>query len=114
MDVIFRTRKLAKIFSSEQNLKREYGDRMAQTILLRLAVLTGARTLEEVSTTRPDRRHQLVGRRKMQYAVDLVHPYRLIFSPDHEPLPYRDDGGIDTSQVTAIVILEVSDYHGGR
>lgn len=111
MDITFRTRTLEKIFNSEKKLKIKYRDPMARTIMLRLSTLRNAQTLKEVPTTRPARRHQLVGRRKRQYAVDLVHPYRLIFRPDHEPLPYKDDGGIDTSQVTAIVILEVVDYH---
>ncbi len=110
MDIAFQTRKLQKIFNSKKNLKREYGDRMTRTITLRLAVLKNARTLAEVPTTRPERRHQLVGRQKEQYALDLVHPYRLIFRPAHET-PYTDDGGVDTNRVTAIVILGVIDYH---
>ena len=111
MDITFRTRTLKKIFSSEQNLKREYGDRRARTIMLRLSTLRNAPTLAMVPIAPPHRRHQLVGDRQGQYAVDLVHPYRLIFRPDHEPLPYKDDGGIDTLQVTTIMILEVVDYH---
>ena len=77
----------------------------------RLAVLKAARTLALVPTTPPDRRHQLHGDRDEQFAVNLVHPHRLIFKPNHEPLPRKDDGGIDTGQVTAITIIEVVDYH---
>lgn len=57
------------------------------------------------------RRHQLRGDRDEQYAVDLVHPCRLVFEPNHEPLPRRQDGGVDTDQVTAITIIDVIDYH---
>ena len=57
------------------------------------------------------RRHMLVGNRQGQYAVDLVHPLRLILEPRHDPVPVRDDGGIDTDRVTSITILEVVDYH---
>ena len=84
---------------------------MAKKIKLRLAVLSNAPTLSEVPTSPPDRRHQLKGDRSGQYAVDLIHPHRLIFEPNHEPLPRRTDGGIDTDQVTAIRIIEVTDYH---
>ena len=42
--------------------------------------------------------------------MDLVHPHRLVFEPNHEPLPRAEDGGIDAGQVTAIVIVEVTDY----
>ncbi len=59
----------------------------------------------------PVRRHQLTGGQKGQFAIDLVQPYRLIFKPDHEPVPRKDDGGIDLNQVTAIKIIDVKDYH---
>ena len=51
------------------------------------------------------------GNRDGQFAVDLFHPHRLVFEPNHRPLPRKDDGGIDTEQVTAITILDVIDYH---
>ena len=84
---------------------------MARTIMRRLAILKAAGSLVLVPTTPPERRHQPGSERKGQYAVDLVHPYRLIFKPDHEPVPRKQDGGIDTEQVTAITIIEIVDYH---
>ena len=92
MDITFKTRKLAKI-------------------QVRLAVLKNARTLSMVPTAPPERLHQLKGKRKGQHTVDLIHPYRLIFEPDHEPLPRRDDGSLDLERVTAVTIIEVVDYH---
>lgn len=111
MDIFFRTSRLAKTFNSERALNREYGERMARVIMTRLAVLSNARTLTLVPTTRPERRHQLTGQRSGQYAVDLVHPHRLIFEPNHVPAPRRQDGGVDTDRVTAITIIGVVDYH---
>ena len=84
---------------------------MAQTIMTRLAVLQDAETLAEAPITLPDRMHQLTSNRDEQYAVYLVHPYRLVFEPDHDPLPRREDGGIDLERVTAITVIEVIDYH---
>ena len=58
--------------------------------------------------------HELTeGRRRGQFhlSVDLDHPYRLIFVPDHDPIPKREDGGLEWSQVTAIKILGVEDTH---
>ena len=111
MDIAFSTRKLARTFNSGSALAKEYGDRMARIIQIRLAVLRNARTLALVPTSPPDRRHLLTGRRSGQYAVDLVHPFRLVFEPNHDPVPRTEDGGIDINQVTAITITEVVDYH---
>ena len=111
MDIAFRTRKLEKTFNSAVALKRAYGARMARVIMIRLAVLRAARNLALAPTSRPERTHRLRGDRDGQYAVDLVHPHRLVFEPDHAPLPRTEDGGVDAGQVTAIVIVEVIDYH---
>jgi proteic killer suppression protein len=111
LDIAFRTRKLEKTFNSVGELQKAYGARMAKAIMIRLAVLKAARTLALVPTTPPDRRHQLRGDRDEQFAVDLVHPRRLVFEPNHDPLPRKDDGGIDVEQVTAITIIDVIDYH---
>lgn len=111
MDITFKTRKLAKIFNSEKELQKKYGAPMMRRIATRLAVLRNARTLSMVPSTPPERLHPLRGKRKGQHAVDLVHPYRLILQPNHEPLPCRKDGSLDTDQVTAITIIEVTDYH---
>ena len=79
--------------------------------MTRLAVLEEVANLASVPTTPPDRSHPLRGDRAGQFAVDLVHPHRLVFEPNHAPLPRAEDGGIDAGQVTAIVIVEVTDYH---
>lgn len=111
MDISFKTKNLDKTLNQEKALHKKYGDRMAKTVSRRLAVLRSAPTLSSVPATPPDRLHLLTGRRKGQYAVDLVHPMRLVFEPDHDPVPLTDDGGIDTDEVTAIVVIEVVDYH---
>jgi proteic killer suppression protein len=111
MDIDFARPRLNKMFNSEKALKRAYGDRMVRTIAMRMAVLRRAQTLSMVPVTKPDRRHQLEGNRAGQYAVDLVHPKRLVFEPNHNPMPRKEDGGIDTDQVTAITIIEVVNYH---
>ena len=111
MEIRFSTSRLERIFNSERNLTREYGPRRARAIRNRLLVLEAAETLSQVSTAPPERRHQLTQNRDEQYAVDIGHPYRLVFVPDHAPIPRRPDGGVDADSVTAIVITEVLDYH---
>ncbi|MYA87725.1 MAG: system killer suppression protein [Boseongicola sp. SB0662_bin_57] len=111
MEIAFRTRKLEKAFNSENALQKTYGAKMARVMMTRMAVLRSARSLVLVPTTPPDRRHQLSGDRREQFAVDLVQPYRLAFEANHEPIPRKEDGGIDTERVTSITILDVVDYH---
>ena len=111
MDIAFAKRKLEKTFNSQKALQREYGVDMARAIAKRMAVLRHARHLGMVPASRPERRHRLEGRRAGQFAVDLVQPFRLVFEPNHEPLPRDEDGGLDIERVTAIKIIEVVDYH---
>ena len=113
MDISYSNR-VERSFRTDSALRRAYGDRRAESIIARLLVLRDCATLSEVSTTPPERRHQLVGNREGQYAVDVAGQYRLVFAPNHDPVPLREDGGIDTNLVTAIVVLDVLDYHPRR
>ena len=111
MEIRFSTRRLERVFGSEREIRRVYGDAMAQVIRRRIALLVMADSLTEVPPLPPARRHSLSGTRRGQYAIDLAHPYRLIFEPNHNPIPLREDGGVDTDRVTSITILEVVNYH---
>ena len=98
------------MLSSDKLLSKTYGQ-MAKRIKTGLGLLEAADSLARVPTTGSIRCHQLTGDRDEQFAIDLTHPKRLIFRPDHDPIPRRDDKGIDTSQVTRIEIIEITDYH---
>ena len=111
LEIAFRTRKLRKTLNSQGALKKSYGDKLARSIMIRLAVLRNARTLSLVPASRPERRHLLKGKRQGQFAVDLDQSFRLVFEPDHDPVPRSEDGGIDLERVTAITVIEVTDYH---
>lgn len=52
---------------------------MTELIHLRIDQLNAAETVEEMINFSIGRCHQLNGNREGQYALDLVHPYRLIF-----------------------------------
>lgn len=111
MDIHFRTSRLAKMFSARNALIRQYGEQRAKMIMIRMGVLQAASCLAEVPSAPPDRCHELTGDRKGEFAVDLGHPWRLMFRPAHEPVPRKADGGIDLSRVTAVTITSVEDYH---
>lgn len=92
-------------------MRATFGKALAERLQQRLAELKAADTLDDISRLPPVRCHELSQDRKGQLAVDLVHPKRLIFEPDHNPAPRRADGGLDWSHVTKICVIEVVDYH---
>lgn len=105
------SRQLERKCSSDAQGRRHWGAEQWAVLKRRLASLVAAPTLEAMAGI-PGNCHPLTEDRPGQFAMDLRGPYRLIFRPDHEPVPLKDDGGIDPSQVTRISILEVVDYHG--
>jgi plasmid maintenance system killer protein len=110
MEVTFSTKKLQKICNSEKKLRGEYGPRMAQLIMRRLADLSAAENLEQMRSL-PGRCHALTQDLDGHFALDLVHPERLVFKPDHDPLPELTDGSIDWKNVTEIQVTDIGDYH---
>lgn len=110
MIIDFKTKKLEKTFNSKKALQAEYG-KNTRFIMRRMKVFYAASVLAEISHLPPERRHELTGQMKGTFAVDLKHPFRLLFKPAHNPVPLLDDGGIDLHQVNAITILTVEDYH---
>jgi len=110
VNVIFASKKIEKVFNSEKLLQKEYGEQ-TKKIMIRMAVLKAAPCLAAVPVIKPDRMHELSGDRKGKFAVDLKHPFRLVFEPAEDPVPKKDDGGIDLNKVSTIRIIAVEDYH---
>lgn len=111
MEISFKTKRLEKACNSDVLLQKTYGKQLAKKIKVRLAVLRQAQDLSLVPTEPPIRRHQLKADRDETYAVDLGPRQRLVFAANHDATPRTDDGGIATHQVTAIKIIEITDYH---
>ena len=111
MKVSFASRKMQKACSSEKESRREWGRDIARKLQQRLMEFTAAETLADISHLPPARCHELSGDRAGVLSVDVAHPYRLIFVPDHDPVPTKTDGGLDWSKVIKIVVLEVCDTH---
>ncbi len=111
MEIHFSSRKIQKVCNSEKAMRAAFGRPLAERLQQRLAELQAAETLDDISRLPPARCHELSQDRKGQLAVDLVHPKRLIFEPDHNPLPRKPDGGLDWSHVTSICVIDIIDYH---
>ena len=111
MEVRFKKSKMAKACSSDAEARKKWGDPMARRLQQRLMELVAADTLADISHLPPARYHEEIGDRAGQISVDLVHPFRLIFEPDHDPVPRKPDGGLDRGSVTRVLVLEVCDPH---
>lgn len=111
MEIRFATKKLEKSCSLERDRARAYGPDAAKALLGRLTQLYAAADLSAMRSL-PGGCHELLGDRRGEFAVNLTKGLRLVFQPTEQPPPTKPDGGIDWSEVTAITILEVTDYHG--
>lgn len=91
---------------------KKWGEKHAKKVFQRLAELRAVHDLSEISYLPPPRCHAVDGIRNDCWAVDTMHPYRLVFKINQEPIPKLPDGGIDKTKVVSIIIQEVEDYHG--
>ena len=110
MEISFATRKMQKLCNSEKEMRAKLGSRNARRLQERLVQLKTAETLEDMRIWPAARCHELRQDRKGQLAVDLIHPKRLIFKPDHDPVP-KKKGGLNWKGVTRVLVIEIVDYH---
>jgi len=113
MDIDFADARLRETCNNQKRLVKTHGERRARKIRLRLDQLRAAATLAEFQHVHRGC-HPLHYDREGEWAADLDGGYRLIFEANHSPLPTRADGvTLDIEKITAVKILEVTDYHGG-
>ena len=110
MKISFKDRRFAEQCNQQKLLRKKQGPNRARKISQRLAALQAADTLTDMKDF-PGRCHELRGDHAGQLALDLDHPYRLIFEADHDPIPRKKDGGLDWTAVSSVCIIGVEDYH---
>lgn len=98
MDITYHNRKIKKICTDAKTADRVYGKEMAEKIHQRIDEITAADTVEMMIQFHVGRCHPLSQNRKGQYAVDLIHPYRLVFEKNGDEIQIAN-------------ILEIVDYH---
>lgn len=98
MDITYKNKKLKKICTDAKIAEQTYGMEMAEKIHQRIDEIDAADTVEMMIRYHIGRCDPLVKNRKGQYAVDLVHPYRLIFEKKGDKIQMAN-------------ILEIVDYH---
>lgn len=103
MKILFRTKKLEKNCTDARLTRKFYGE-SAELIHQRISEIKAADTVEELVKYRIGRCHSLYDEnnkrrtRINQYAMDLKHPYRLVFEKIGDEI-----------QIANIVSIE--DYH---
>ena len=98
MEITYKNRRIEKVCTDIKVSDKTYGNEMSNKIQMRIDQITAAETVEEMIQYHIGRCHSLTSNRKGQYAVDLVHPYRLIFEKYGE-------------QIQIAHIMEIVDYH---
>lgn len=98
MQIDYRTRKLEKVCTIAHESEKQYGNDMAEKIQQRIDEISAAPNVEMMVQFKIGRCHLLKGDRKNQYAVDLIHPYRLVFEKKG-------------NEIQIAFILEIVDYH---
>jgi len=79
----------------------------------RIPAILRAPTLEDLRHA-DGRFHELQYNRQGQLSCTFDSGDRLIFVPDHNPVPVDSNGNLDWSKVTAIKIIGMGNYHHGQ
>lgn len=98
MKVEYKNRSIEKVCEDAYVAERKYGRDMAEKIQQRIDQIRAADSIEMMIQFKIGRCHPLHQNRKNQYAVDLVHPQRLVF----EKLG---------NEIQIAYIVEIVDYH---
>lgn len=104
----FKDKKIRELCEKRAVADKKLGTDCARKLRARLDDLDAVSRVTELTAGNP---HPLKGDRLGQFALDLTGGWRLVFAPDHDPCPVRDDLSIDWTQVTIIIIEYIGDYH---
>lgn len=98
MEIKYDNKTIKKICTDSNAARKEYGQKMAEKIAMRIVQINDFDSVDELVSLHIGRCHLLKGDRKNQYAMDLVHPYRLIFEKYN-------------NTISIVTIIEIVDYH---
>lgn len=108
MEISFSDEDLRALCLRSRIAVKQLGQPCARKLQTRLADLDAASCVAVLISGRP---HPLKGDRRGEFSLDLYRGARLVFAPNHNPLPEREDGSIDWSRVTRVRITFIGDYH---
>jgi len=80
LEITYRTKKLDSICNNFGIARKIHGQNMAEIIHQRINEIRSADSIEFLIQFSLGRCHRLRGDKKDLYAMDLIHPHRLLFS----------------------------------
>lgn len=98
MQLCYRTKTLQEVCKDFYQAKCTYGVQLATKIHQRIQELEAADSLHTLLESGIGRCHPLKGNKQGLYAMDLVHPFRLIIQPQN-------------SELSIVQIMSIEDYH---
>lgn len=98
MLIEYKSHRIERVCTNAYEAEKKHGRAMAEKLQQRVDQIEAATSVEVMIQYRIGRCHSLIGNRKGQYAVDLVHPYRLVFEKKE-------------NEVQIAYIMEIVDYH---
>lgn len=110
MKINFKSKSLERQLTIPKEIQKRFGS-MAKKVNQRMKELKAADNLAVMRTIPAAYCHELKQDRKGQLAVKISGNFRIIFVPDHDPVPSKEDGGMDWQSITIIKVEEVIDYH---
>jgi plasmid maintenance system killer protein len=108
--ISFKSNKLARSLTEAKEIQKAFGV-MAKKVNQRMKEISASDNLEVLKTLPAANCHELKGDRKGEFAVDISGNYRIVFIPDHYPVPVKEDSSIDCIRITDIEIIGTEDYH---
>src|SRR5580692_11299032 len=106
MEILFPIDEDPREWNETKRLVRKHNAQRAKLLRRRLDDLRAAACLE-VMRMLPGRCHELKGDRAGELSLDLDGPYRLIIRPANDPVPRKQDGGLDWKGVTIVILVGV-------
>lgn len=109
MQINYYDPKLRKLCENNREAVRRLGANLAKKLQSRLSDIEAAPDVQGLPPV--GNPHPLVRDRQGQFSIRLADGKRLVFIPNHNPVPKKDDGGINWTLVTSVTIVFIGDYH---
>lgn len=110
MNIKYKSSGLRKQLENATEIKKAFGVN-AKRVATRMADIIASPNLAILIQIKAANCHPLTGDKKGEWAVDISANHRMIFEIDHDPIPIKQDGGVECILVTDIRILSTKDYH---